>query len=179
MSSKQPPMTWNEMDVRRPAPDAAPGTILNLPRGRVLVRSYDTTNSTSSLVTGDPDGDYQFDDTSIPVLETESTPRVGDTVFYVGEVSGDDAVNVWCPMRVVWVGPEHNGYVRVRSLCDKELSDAYIGEQAVPLHLLTKLQRDAVKDLAMSLKPANAAQAATLLAIFTCDWMLDRDKADG
>ncbi len=164
------------MGLRRPAPDDEVGTVLNLPGGRVLVRSYDTTSSAASLVTGDPEGDYEFDDTSIPLLETESAPRIGDTVFYVGEVSFDNEVNVWCPMRVVWVGPEDNGHVRVRSLCDARLSDCYIGEQAVPLRLLTERQQDAVKDLAMSLKPANATRAAALLAIFTCDWVLDRKE---
>ena len=178
MSAKQPPMTWSDMGLRRPAPDAEVGTTLNLPGGRVLVRSYDTTNSAASLVTGDPEGDYEFDDTSIPLLETESVPRIGDTVLYLGEVRGDSAVNVWCPMRVVWVGPEDNGYVRVRSLCDARLSDCYIGEQSVPLHLLTEPQQDAVKDLATSLKPANATQAAALLSIFTCDWVLDRKEVD-
>ena len=178
MSAKHPPMTWSDMGMRRPAPDAEVGTILNLPGGRVLVRSYDTTNSASSLVTGDPEGDYEFDDTSIPLLEPESALRIGDTVFYIGEVSFDDEVNVWCPMRVVWVGPEDNGYVRVRSLCDGRLSDSYIGEQAVPLRLLTEPEQDAVKDLAMSLKPASTTQAAALLAIFSCDWVLDRKEVD-
>ena len=154
MSAKQPPMTWSDMGLRRPAPDAEVGTTLNLPGGRVLVRSYDTTNSAASLVTGDPDGDHQFDDTSIPLLEPESAPLIGDTVLYLGEVRGDSAVNVWCPMRVVWVGPEHDGY------------------------LLTEPQQDAVKDLATSLKPANATQAAALLSIFTCDWVLDRKEVD-
>ncbi len=175
-SAKHPPMSWHDMGLLRPAPDAAIGAILNLPGGRLLVRSYDTMKSTSSSVTGNPEGEYQFVDTSIPLLETESAPRVGDSVCYVGEVSFDNEVDVRCPMRVVWVGPEHNGYVHVRSLCDVRLSDSYIGEQAVPLRLLAEPQRDAVKERAMSLKQANAAQAAALLVISTCDWVLGRKK---
>lgn len=169
-------MTWQDMRLTRPADDAFPGTILNLPGGRVLVRSYDTTNAADSIVTGD-NGDYLFDDSSIPALARNSAPKLGDTVFYVGEVRGDDSINLWCPMRVVWVGAQMDRLIRVRTLCDTGLADIYIGEQSVPLHMLTEEQRAVVKELATSLEPARPYQARVLLEVFNCDWVLDRSKA--
>lgn len=159
-----------------------------LPKGRLLVRSYDTYNSFPGLVAVDPEERYSLDvsDLAWHLDDEAGAPQVGDTVIYVGEVRGDDAPNVWHPMRVVHIDTSvserghaahdpHRSYVRTWAVSDAEIDPvALCGESCLPRHLLTSVQWEAVSDLALSGARATAEQARVVLGIFDCAWVLDR-----
>lgn len=174
--AKPIPRTWSDLDFSKPDDDEFSGTHLSLPGGRVLIRSYDTTKASFSAITGDPDGWYEFDTSPIPVLDPNMTPLVGDTIFYLGEVRGEDRVNLWAPMRVVWVGDVLNRFVPVKTLVDTSLEGVISGEACVPLDMLAAEEQNTVKELAESLEPADEAQSRVLLQVFDCDWVLDRPQ---
>jgi hypothetical protein len=167
-----PPPTWDELRISRPLDDSPPGSVLSVHSGRVIVRSYDTQRSKTVELSDDSSGRHYLDVSYIKVLESRSTPLVDDTIFYVGEIHGDDAVNLWRPTRVVWVGQETDGYVHVYSLTDSHLFDRHISEPCVPLHLLSESERNLVRDLAMSLEPATKEQSRQLCNVFDCDWLV-------
>jgi hypothetical protein len=167
-----PPVSWSEMLLTRPADEAPAGSVLNVQSGRVVVRSYDTFRAHSINVLGDPDNRYAIDTAYVPMLEGHSNPVVGDILFYLGEVDGDDAINLWMPTRVIWVGGEHDSQVSVRTISDSWVGDKYINEACVPLHLLSDSERNTVTELAMSLQPATVQQARELMAIFGCEWLV-------
>lgn len=177
MKSNSPP-SWDELRLSRPADDSPPGSVLSIHSGRVIVRSYDTGRAKTVELSDDSSGRHYLDAAYIKVLESMSTPLVDDTIFYVGEIQGDDAVNLWRPTRVVWVGEETDGYVDVYSLTDSHLLDRYIGEPCVPLHLLSEFERNLVTDLAMSLEPATKEQSRKLCNVFDCDWLVPITNKD-
>ena len=174
MSTKNAPIGWADMGFPKPDENDYPGAFLNLPGGRVLVRSYSDRNYGTTRLIDDADGWYLFDSTLIPVLETKSIPVIGDTIFYLGEVRGDDAINLWCPMRVVWVDSQRDGFVSVKTIRDTSVTDNLIEEECLPLHLLTDKQRDVIAELAMSLNQATDSQTRILMEIFNCEWVLER-----
>jgi hypothetical protein len=167
-----PPVSWSEMLITRPDDEAPPGSVLDVQSGRVVVRPYNTFRAYSINVLGDLDDRYVIDTAFVPMLEERSNPVVGDTLFYLGEVEGDDAINLWMPMRVIWVGGEYEGQVSVRTISDSWVGDKYINEACVPLHLLSGSERNTVTELAMSLQPATVQQARELMAIFDCEWLV-------
>lgn len=167
-----PPTTWDKLGLARPTDDAPPGSILSPQSGRFLVRSYDGERSNEIGISGDKSGRHYLDATYVPTLETTSVPLVGDTIFYLGEIRGDDAINLWRPTRVVWVGAAVDDYVPVYSITDSHIADRYINEECAPLHLLTEEEREVVNDLGFSLRPASMDQARVLLQIFNCDWLI-------
>lgn len=177
MKSNSPP-TWDELRLSRPSEDSPPGSILSIHSGRVIVRSYDTARTKTVELLDDSSGRHYLDVAYIKVLDSMSAPLVDDTIFYVGEIQGDDAVNLWRPTRVVWVGEEADGYVNVNSLTDSHVLDRYIGEPCVPLHLLSESERKLVTDLAMSLEPAKGEQSRQLCNVFDCDWLVPLTSTD-
>lgn len=167
-----PPTTWEELGLAQPGEDAPPGSIISVQSGRMLVRSYDGERSNTIEIPDDFSGRHHFDATYIPILESKSAPVVGDTIFYLGEILNDDSINLWQPTRVVWVGREIDEHVPVYSITDSFVTDRYIGEPCVPLHLLTDMERDVARDLAFTLDPASWDHSRVLLGIFECEWLI-------
>ena len=166
-SSGEPPKTWRELPFRRPAENAKPGAIYRTAPGRVFVRSYDTYNATNVLLGDDED---RYDMWSYPLWENTDDPHVvvGDVVVGLGTVQGDDAVNLWTPERLVWMGDRGPKAVRVRTLADVDCSPRTMDEACIPLHLLTEEEDAAVKELALTAEAADRAKAEIVFAIFDC-----------
>ena len=116
-----PPNSWSEMGIKEPGARARPGAVLGAPVTQMLVRSYDTTRAFAVSVHDGTSDRYLLDTSLVPVLEPISTPKVNDTIFYLGEVIVDDDINLWSPMRVVWVGAESDGFVPVRTVRDPRI----------------------------------------------------------
>lgn len=173
-----PPPTWDELRLSRPSDDSPPGSVLSILSGRVIVRSYDTGRTRTVELSDDFSGRHYLDVAYIKVLDSMSTPLVDDTIFYVGEIQGDDAVNLWRPTRVLWVDEEVDGYVNVYSLTDSHVLDRYISEPCVPLHLLSESEKNLVTELAMSLEPATKEQSRQLCNVFDCDWLVPHTGKD-
>lgn len=176
--SNNSPMTWEQMGIAKPDENSPPASVLNPIGGRVFVRSYDTSRAHYVKVLGDSDERYVIDTAFVPVLDVLSEPLVGDTIFYLGEVREDDEINLWMPMRVIWVGDARDGKVPVRTISDNWVVDRYISEHCVPLHLLSESEHGTVKDLAMSLESASLDESRVLLEIFGCEWLISGNQAE-
>ena len=50
------PRSWRELEISKPSEDDHAGALLNLPGGRVIVRSYDTTEAVFARLAVDPAG---------------------------------------------------------------------------------------------------------------------------
>lgn len=182
-----PPGQWADLPFELPSLDADPGTVLALPDGRLLVRSYDAFETATGLSTSDPNARYQLDISDLRIHEDGAAglPRVGDTVMYLGEVRDDQEPNLWHPMRVVYVADAAHrkpdspyspagDFLRVWCVQDLDLTPGQLdSDPCLPRHLLED-DWDTITDLAFSGRAATTAEAQALLAIFECDWVLDR-----